>query len=131
MNDARPRFPKTDAVFIGHTLKEGIHLVVFGEGRVQVRFCAYLRPDQVVAVNGGWHGGGLAATTHELQQGHLGGGVLQRHPVGVQVGVGFAPPGQLGGLTFGQVGEQDLFRQRQGTAQPLAGPVCALCQPGV
>ena len=48
------------------------------------------------------HGGGGLAGLHELEQRHLGGGVLHGHPVGGEIDVGNAA---LVGLLHGAAGE--------------------------
>ena len=47
--------------------------------------------DEVVAVDRGGHGDLGQAGGHELEQRHLGGGVLHGDAVGVEVGVAAAP----------------------------------------
>ena len=56
---------------------------------------------------------------HELQQRHLGGGVLHGHAVGVEVGVAAAPL-ELLALGVGEVVDEDLLGERQRPAEPLA-----------
>ncbi len=129
VDDAGARLPEAQAVLGRHRLEEVVHLGVVLLGGQQVDQAVLLGLDQVVAVHGGWHGHLGQAGGDELQQRHLGGGVLHGHPVGVQVVVG-DPTLDLGG-GIGQVGDQDLLRQRQGTAQAGAGVVDTLVEAGV
>ncbi len=56
---------------------------------------------------------------HELEQRHLGGGVLHRHPVGVEVGVALATD-ELLALGIDEVVDEDLLGEREGAAEALA-----------
>ena len=56
---------------------------------------------------------------HELEQRHLGSGVLHRHPVGPVVGVLDAAVGAHRGRVVG-VGEQHLLGEREWTAEAAA-----------
>ncbi|MEZ5272090.1 MAG: hypothetical protein R2694_07255 [Ilumatobacteraceae bacterium] len=55
---------------------------------------------------------------HELEEGHLGGGVLHGHPVGVEVVVRATTLDQLGGVA--EVVEEDLLGEGERPAE--AGP---------
>ena len=76
--------------------QEVVHLAVGVDGDAEVDLGADLGRDEVVAVHRAGHGGGGQAGGHELQQRHLGGGVLHGHPVGVEVVVGAAALDGLG-----------------------------------
>ena len=80
---------------------------------------ALVGQQQVVAVDGGGHGGLVAAGLHELQDGHLGGGVLHGHAVGAQ-GQGGLAALQFLVLRDRPDGRRDLLGQGQRAAQALA-----------
>ena len=119
MDDAAARLPETRAVARRGAAQEGVDLLVLVHRPRQIRIRADLRLDQVVAVHGGWHHHPLEAGQLELQQRHLRRRVLQRHPIGLQLGVILASPQRLGARIY-EMPEEDLLRQRQRTIQPLA-----------
>ncbi|MBA7715063.1 hypothetical protein ES703_124103 [subsurface metagenome] len=122
VDNTRPGFPEAKPIPVGHALKEGVHLLVFGQGVGKIAVGTNFSTDEVITVNGGGHGRGAAAAAHELQQGHLGGGVLEGDPVRLEVDVGGAPLGKRPAGTVAEVGEQYLFGERQGASQLLPGP---------
>ena len=61
----------------------------------------------------------VEAGGHELEQRHLGGGVLHRHAVGAEVGVR-APALELLGLGIAEVVHQDLLGEGERTAEAPA-----------
>jgi hypothetical protein len=76
--------------------------------------------DEVIAMDRGRHGGARLAGLHELEDGHLRGGVLHGHAVGAQQHEGFPAlePALLGVV---EMGPDDLLGQGQGLADHLAG----------
>ena len=62
---------------------------------------------------------------HELEQRHLGGGVLHGDAVGVEVGVAAAPL-ELLALGVGEVVDEDLLGEGERPAEPLAAEGGAL-----
>ena len=86
-----PGLPEADAVAGGDRLEEVVDLVVALDRGQQVGLGVDPGLDEVVAVDGGRDLGLVEAGGHELEEGHLGGGVLHGHPVGAEVGVGLAP----------------------------------------
>ena len=71
----------------------------------------------MVAVDRGGHGGLGEAGRHELQECHLGGGVLHRDTVGVEVVV--RDPALDLGVRVGEVVDEDLLGQRERPAESL------------
>ena len=87
VDDARSRLPEADAVAGRHRPEELVDLAVAVEGELQVEVGAGLGQDEVVAVDRGRHRRLVETGGHELQQRHLGRGVLHGDPVRVEVGV--------------------------------------------
>ena len=86
--------------------------------------------DEVVAVHGGGHGHLGEAGGHELQQRHLGGGVLHGDAVGVEVGVAAAPL-ELLALRVAEVVDEDLLGEGERPAEALAAEGGALGEAAV
>jgi hypothetical protein len=118
VDDPRARLPELDAVLLRHGVQEVVDLLVLLDGPREVGGGARLRADQMVAVDGGRNGHARAPRLHELEQGHLGGGVLQSHAVHAQPEGRLAPIPGLCGEILG-VRHQDLVGQREGPTQPL------------
>ena len=70
-------------------------------------------------MHGGGHGDLGQAGGHELQQRHLGGGVLHGDAVGVEVGVAAAPL-DAAGLGVAEVVDQDLLGEGERATEALA-----------
>ena len=117
MDDAAARLPESDAVLGRHRAQEIVDLTVRVVRHRQIFVGPYVGLDQVVAVHRRRHRDLGQARGHELQQGHLGRGVLHRDAVGVELRVRLAPiePARLG---VGQVVDQDLLGEREGPTQP-------------
>ena len=81
-------------------------------------------------MHGRRHGDLGQAGGHELQQGHLGGGVLHGDAVGVEVGVALAAHEVLA-LRVEEVVEEDLLGERERPAEALAADGGALGERGV
>ena len=92
--------------------EELVDLGVDVEREAEVDVGSGLGQDEVVAVDGRGDGDLGETGRHELQEGHLGGGVLHGHPVGAEVGVAAAPLHLLA-LGVDQVVDEDLLGQRQ------------------
>jgi hypothetical protein len=120
VDDAGPGFPEPDAVLGGGRAQEVVDLLVLLDRAGDVFLGAGLRADQMVAVHGAGHGHALLARLHELQQGHLRGGVLHGHAVGTQQQLRLAA---LPGLRVEviRVRHENFFGQREWTAEFLAG----------
>jgi len=61
----------------------------------------------------------VLAGHHELQQGHLGRGILHRHTVGAEINIILTPAERCRDLICGQMGVKDLLGERQGTVKYL------------
>ena len=121
VDDAGAGLPEPDAILVGDGLEEIVDLVVAVDGLLEVRVRADLGLDQVVAMHRGRHGRLGFSSLHELQQGHLRGGILHGHTVGRKVHV-IRTPGEGGlGLSLPQVGVQNLLGEGQGVACGLTG----------
>ena len=121
VDDAGPRLPKADAVLIGHGLEEIVDFVVAVDGLLEVRIRTDLGLDQMVTMHGGGDSRLGLSGLHELQQGHLRGGVLHGHTVGCKVHViRTTGEGRLG-LSIPQMGVQNFLGEGQGFAGGLAG----------
>ena len=116
VDDPRSGLPEADAVSRRDGAQEVVDLVVHGQRDLEVDARAFLRLDQVIAVDRRRCGDFVEARGHELEQRHLRGGVLHRDAVGAEVGVG-APAFELLGLGIAEVVHQDLLGKGEGTAE--------------
>ena len=98
--------------------EEVVDLLVGVDGNAEIDRGADLGLDQVVAVHGRGHGSLGETGGHELQQRHLGRGVLHGDAVGVEVVVGAAALDVL--VRIGEVVDQDLLGEREWTPEALA-----------
>jgi len=69
----------------------------------------------LIAVHRRWHGSGVSAREHELQDCHLGGGILHGNAIRAQSEVGGAAIELL--FRIGEVAEEHLFSQRERAIQ--------------
>ena len=120
VDDACAGLPEAYAVFVGHRLQEVEHLIVAIDGRLQVLIGADSSLDQVVAVYRRRHCRLSFTGLHELQQGHLCGGVLHGHTVGSEVHVAAATGVALGGVALPKVVIEDFLGQCEGLANGFA-----------
>jgi hypothetical protein len=111
VNDSGTRFPETDAIFVGNIAQEIEHLLVGHLCRLQVGICIPVSLNQVIAMHGRRHCHLFPARVHQLQQGHLGSGILHGHPVGSKVHVIFGSPVILHRYSRRKVSKQNLFSQ--------------------
>ena len=115
MDDTGARPPEADAVLASAGLEEVEDLGVGGAGAGQVCGLAVLADDEVVAVDGGGDAGVGEPRGHELEHGHLRGGVLHGDAVRGELevvpaaDVGERGAGGEGLLGVGQVGVEDLL----------------------
>lgn len=121
MDDPRARFPEPDAVAGADGTEKGVDLGVFAQGRLQVEVGAHFRLDEVVTVHGGRQENVIQPGGHELKGDDLRQGVLQGHPVGVEVGVTL-PSFERLPVGVADVVHQDLLGTRERPAEPLAAP---------
>jgi hypothetical protein len=82
VNDAGSRLPESDAVLPGGGGEEGVDLAILLLGLPKIGSSARAGLNQVIAVDRGRDGGARDPRAHELEDRHLGGGVLHGHPIG-------------------------------------------------
>ena len=121
VDDACAGLPEADAILVADALQEVEDLVALQQRVLQVLLGAHAGLDEVVAVHGAGHGHLLAAGGAELQQGHLGGGVLHGHAVGGEIDVVLAAIEGGLGVTIPEVGIKDLLGEGERAANGLAG----------
>lgn len=105
VNDTRTRRPELDAILFASALQKVVDLLVAINAVLQVEVGATLADNHVVAVDAAGHGGLGQVASHELQQGHLGGGILHGDAVDeeLEVGLGADVAAAIG------VGHKGLF----------------------
>ena len=119
VDDPAPWLPEADAVLGAHRAQELVHLELMSSAaEVDVR--PGLGQDEVITVDGrrdrhlGKPGG------HELQQRHLRGGVLHRHPVGAEVRVAATALHRLA-LGVDEVVDEDLGERQRSPGEGRGG----------
>ena len=119
MDDAGAGAPEAGAVFGGGGAQEVIDFAVFGKRFAQVCRAFDARLYQMIAVDSGGDGDGIALRLHELQHARLPKHVLQDDAVGAGLEVANAGEHLL---RFGivKVAEQDFVRQGQRSVQAAA-----------
>lgn len=119
VDDTRAGLPETDVVLGACGGEEVVDLLVDADGAIQILLTTDLGLDQVVAVDGGGvcHGGHTGG--HELEDGHLCGGILAGDTVWPQLEVG-AATGDVLAFWVVQMGVQDLLCVCEGSVQPAA-----------
>ena len=80
VDDAGPGLPESAAVLGADRFEEVVHLGVAVDGGHQIELAIDPGLDEVITMGGGGNGDLGEARCHELQPGHLGGGVLHRNP---------------------------------------------------
>lgn len=84
MNNARAWLPEPKPVTLRCAAQEVVDLPIRFKGCLHVFTCSHTRLNEVVAVNGGGDGDRVAPRLHELEDGHLGGGILHDHAIGLE-----------------------------------------------
>ena len=120
VDDACTGLPEADAVLVGNGSEEVIYFSVGIQRRGQILCRTGFRLDQVIAVNGRRNRHLVAATGHELQQGHLGSRILHGHTVRCEIHIVHSPT-ISGAGRLREMAVQNLFRQRQRPARELPG----------
>jgi hypothetical protein len=87
VNDTRTGLPETDVVLGGSGGKEVVDLLVDVVGTGKILLTANLGLNQVVTVDSGRGLDAVHASGHELQDSHLGGGILASNTIGTQLEV--------------------------------------------
>lgn len=87
VDDTRAGLPETNVVLSARCSQEVVDLLVDVNGASQILLVTDLGLNQVVAVDGGGGRDGGHASRHELEDGHLGGGILASNTVGAELQV--------------------------------------------
>ena len=87
VNDTRAGLPETNVVLCARRSQEVVDLLVDVNGTGQILLVANLGLNQVVAVDSGRSSDRGHASGHELENGHLGGGILASNTVGAELEV--------------------------------------------
>ena len=114
MDNTRARPPETNVVLGTSRGEEIVDLLVNADGARKILGTTHLSLNQVVTVYGGRVGNGRHASRHELENGHLGGGILAGDAVGPQPEVGDAPLDVLA-VRVVEMGVEDLLGVGEGT----------------
>ena len=121
VDDAGAGFPEAEAVFIGDGGEKVVDLLVHIEGGGEIGAGAGFRGDEVIAMDRRGHGGLGLTRLHELEEGHLSGGVLHGDPIGGEIDIVPAALVRLLGGAVPEVVIKDFFRQREGASEELSG----------
>ena len=119
VDDTRAGAPETNVVLGAGSGEEVVDLLVDADGAVQILGATDLGLDQMVAVDGGGVGDRVHAGGHELEDGHLGGGVLAGDAVGAQLQVRLATLNLLA-MGIVQVRVEDLLSIGQRAVEAAA-----------
>ena len=119
MDDTGSGLPETNAVLGGARGEEVVDFLVDVLGTGKILDTTSLSLNQVVAVDGGGVGNRGHAGRHELQDGHLSGGILAGDAVRSQSQVGLAALDVLA-VRIVQVRVEDLLGVGQGAVQAAA-----------
>ena len=119
VDDTRAGLPETNVVLCARGGQEVVDLLVDVVGAGQILLTTNLGLDEMVAVDGGGSGNRGHAGGHELEDGHLGGGILAGDTVGAELEVAGAA---LDLLAVGvvQVGVENLLGKGKGAVEARA-----------
>lgn len=119
VDDTRAGLPETNVVLGAGGGKEVVDLLVDVDSALEILLTTNLGLNQVVAVDGGGVGNGGHASGHELEDGHLGGGILAGNAIGAEAEVrGTALNVLLMGVV--QVRVEDLLSVGKGAVETAA-----------
>lgn len=90
VDDTGARAPETNVVLGAGSGQEVVDLLVDVNGAGKILLTTNLGLNEMVAVDSGGVGNRLHASGHELEDSHLGGGILAGHAVGSQLQVRFS-----------------------------------------
>lgn len=76
LHDTGSWLPETNSVFGTSSSQEVVDLLVDIDGSSEIFDTSDLGLDQMITVHRGWDGGLRKTGRHELENGHLGGGIL-------------------------------------------------------
>lgn len=116
VDDTRAGLPETNVVLCARGRQEVVDLLVDVVGAGQILLTTDLSLDKMVTVDGGGSSNGGQACGHELENGHLSGGILASYTVGTELEVAGAA---LNLLTVGvvQMGVEDLLGEGERAVQ--------------
>ena len=119
VDDTRTGFPEANVVLGARGGQKVVDLLVDLNGTCKILSTANLGLNQVVAVDSGGVGHGGHARGHELQNGHLGSGILAGHAIRAELEVG-DPTLDVLTVRVVEVGVEDLLSIGQGSVEALA-----------
>ena len=116
VDDTRAGLPETNVVLCARGGQEVVDFLVDLVGAGQILLTADLGLDEMVAVDSGRGSDGRQTGGHELEDGHLGGGILAGYTVGTELEVAGAT---LDLLAVGvvQMGVEDLLGEGEGAVE--------------
>jgi hypothetical protein len=119
VNDTRTGLPETNVVLGAGCRQEVVDFLVDVLSAGQILLSANLSLDKMVTVDGGGSRNRRHAGRHELEDSHLGGGILTSYTVGAELEVALASHNLL---TMGivQMGVQDLLGEGKRSVQTSA-----------
>ena len=116
VDDTGAGLPEADVVLGAGAGEEVVDLLVDVDGALEIFCTANLGLDQVVAVDGGGVGHRGHAGRHELEDGHLGRGILAGNAVRAQAQIRDTPLDLLA-VGIVQVGVEDLLGVGEGAVE--------------
>jgi len=118
VNDTGSRFPETNVVFSTRCRQKVIDLLVDLLSSGKIFHAANLGLDQMVAVDGGRVCNGGHAGRHELENSHLGGGILASHTIRAELEVRHTTLDLLA-VGIVEMGVENLFGVCERPIEPL------------
>jgi hypothetical protein len=119
VDDTRARLPETNVVFRARCRQEVVDFLVDVLGAGQILLSANLGLDEMVTVDSGGSRNRGHAGRHELEDGHLRGGILASYTVGAELEVALASHNLLA-MGIVQMGVEDLLGEGERAVQPAA-----------
>ena len=119
VNDTRAGLPETNVVLSARCRQEVVHFLVDVDSASQILLVADLGLNKMVAVDSGRSSDGGHAGGHELEDGHLSGGILASNTVGAKLQIAGAA---LNVLVVGviQVGVENLLGESKRAVEASA-----------
>ena len=111
--------------------QEMVDLAVVRERGDEIAFGPVARRREVIAVNGRRNGYFGSSALHELQQGHLSGGVLHGNAIGGKINIGGASFEHFGRRTLPKVGVKNFLREGEWFTNQLTGGVHPFGETGI
>jgi hypothetical protein len=116
VNDTRARLPETNVVLGARCRQEVVDFLVDVLSAGQILLSTDLSLDKMVTVDGGGSSNGGHASRHELEDSHLGGGILASYTVGAELEVALSARNLLV-VGVVQMGVQDLLGEGERAVQ--------------